>query len=351
DIMYIHSFSYLCDGGYIFLGSNDIASTVLLKTDVNGNQLWKKSFLDMGYAPSVLQTSDSGYILAGQSYGASIADARLVKTNQNGSEQWSKTFGLNGVRKVSSVWETPDGGYVLAGDIRLPDIPRRRDAWLLKTDLNGTEQWNRTFGGAGYDCVYSVQNTLDGGYILAGSTGSYGAGIDAWLLKTDANGYEQWNKTFGLDGFDCVYSVVQTSDGGYVLAGTIDTAKNPDFKDQILYTDNDFWLFKTDANGNLEWSKTIGGLKSDEARSVQLTSDGGYIIAGTTESYGSGGSDIWLVKIGGMKVDTTQSQVIISDTNVSDNIQTSPVNSVPGFEFFGVVFSILIILLSRRRIL
>jgi len=91
-------------------------------------------------------------------------------------------------------------------------------------------------------------------------------GGDAWLLKIDTNGNEQWNKTFGLDGFDNVYSVVQTSDGGYVLAGTFDTAKNPDFKGQILYENYDAWLFKTDAKGNLEWSKTIGGLKRDEAR-------------------------------------------------------------------------------------
>ena len=100
---------------------------------------------------------------------------------------------------------------------------------------------------------------------------------------------------------------------GYILAGRIDIPKNPDFKGQILYEDHDVWLFKTDTNGNLEWSKTIGGLKSDVARFVQQTSDGGYVIAGTTESYGSGGSDIWLVKIAGTKVDTTQSQVIISD--------------------------------------
>jgi hypothetical protein len=183
------------------------------------------------------------------------------------------------------------------------------------------------------------------------SYASYGTGSYAWLLKTDANGNEQWDKTYGLDGFDCVYSVVQTSDGGYVLAGNIDTAKNPDFKGQILYTNNEAWLFKTDANGNLEWSKTIGGLKSDEARFVQQTSDGGYIISGTTESYGSGGSDIWLIKVADMKVDTTQSQVIISDNNVTDNIQTSPRKCIPGFEFLGAVLSVRIILLSRRRIL
>ncbi|MCD4843032.1 MAG: hypothetical protein K8R25_00930 [Methanosarcinales archaeon] len=372
DFMFIPSVSHFHDGGYIFVGikSTERMSTMLLKTDVNGNQQWKKSFFDLEDAHSIQQTSDGGYILAAKSdelrgtdggyiaaksYGPRCTDARLVKTDQNGSEQWSKTFGLDGCDKASSVWETQDGGYMLGGDTLWLDN-RRLDAWLLKTDANGNEQWNRTFGGAGDDYVYSVRNTLDGGYILAGRTGSYGAGIDAWLIKTDANGNEQWNKTFGLDGSDWAYSVMPTSDGGYVLGGKLDTAKNPDFKDQILYEDNDVWLFKTDANGNLEWSKTIGGLKSDVARFVQQTSDGGYVIAGTTESYGSGGSDIWLVKVAGMKVNTTQSQVITSDNNVTDNnitdnIQTSPGKSIPGFGFLGAVFSILIILLSRRRIL
>jgi len=367
DFMFIPSVSHIHEEGYIFVGikSTERMSTMLLKTDVNGNQLWKKSFFDLEDAQSIQQTSDGGYILAAKldetrgtdggyiaakSYGLRGTDARLVKTNPNGSEQWSKTFGLDGCDKVYSVWETLDGGYILGGNTLWLDN-RRFDAWVLKTDSNGNEQWNRTFGGAGDDSVYSIRNTLDGGYILAGRTGSYGAGIDAWLIKTDANGNEQWNKTFGLDGSDWAYSVLPTSDGGYVLAGKLDTAKNPDFKGQILYEDNDVWLFKTDTSGNLEWSKTIGGLKSDMARFVRQTSDGGYVIAGTTESYGSGGSDIWLVKVAGMKVDTTQSQIIIPDINATDNIQTIPGKSIPGFEFLGAVFLVIIILLSRRKIL
>ncbi|TFH42921.1 MAG: hypothetical protein E4G94_05565 [ANME-2 cluster archaeon] len=361
------------DGGFILTGMTGsyeieipvwltdvwFTDTWLLKTDANGNEQWNKTFFDLGGAQSIQQTSDGGFILAGKTGSYEIdTDVWLLKTDTNGTEKWSKTFVLGGSGETSSVRETPDGGYVLAGTIYTTaknldfedPIHIDIDAWLFKTDANGTEQWNRTFGGADSDYAYSVQNTLDGGYILAGRTGSY----DAWLFKTDANGNEQWNKTFGLDGFDCAYSVVQTLDGGYVLAGTIDTAKNPDLKDQIHYSDSDAWLFKTDANGNLEWSKTM---KRDEARFVQQTSDGGYVIAGTMESYGSGGSDIWLVKVGGMKLDTTQSQVIISDNNVSDNnvtdnnVQTSPGKSIPGFEFFGVVFSVLIILLSRRRII
>jgi len=355
--------SHFHDGSYIFVGKKSI-STMLVKIDENGNQLWIKSIFD--YPQSILyqsiqQTSDGGYIFTGKSYGPRGTDAMLLKTNSYGIRQWSKTFQLDGFDKASSVRETPDGGYILTGDLDWPGNPKQRDVGLIKTNSNGTEQWNRTFGGSGYDYVYSVQNTQDGGYILVGNTGSYGARSDAWVIKTDANGNEQWNKTFGLDGIDSAYSIVQTSDGGYVLAGKIDTTKNPDFKDQILYTDNDVWLFKTDANGNLEWSKTIGGLKSDEARFVQQTSDGGFVISGTTESYGSGGRDIWLLKVADMKVDTIKSRIIISDNNVSnnnatinnvtDNIQTSTGKSIPGFEFSGAAFSVLIIMHSRRRIL
>lgn len=377
DFGYIPSGLHFHDGGYIFVGfnQNERSPIMLVKTDVNGNQLWSRKFGKTGdySVKSVQNTSDGGYILAGWKWPeeGDPRDAILVKTDSYGSEQWSKTFGLDGVITPSSVLETPDGGYILTGDILWDEQDNIRidGVLLLKTDSKGTEQWNRTFGTAYNNRVYSVQNTLDGGYILAGLTFSYGIGGDAWLLKTDANGNEQWNKAFGLDGFDSVYSVEQTSDGGYVLAGTIDTAKNPDFKGQILYENYDAWLFKTDTNGNLEWTKTIGGLKRDKANFVQETKDGGYIIAGTTESDSSGDSESWLVKVTGVKVNTTQSQVIIfdnnvpdkvdttqsriiiSDNNITDNFQTSPRKSIPGFEFFGGVFSSIIILFSKRRIL
>ena len=143
--------------------------------------------------------------------------------------------------------------------------------------------------------MYSIEQTIDGGYLLAGSKGTYEAGYGACLVKTDANGSEQWNWTIRPGLSARISSIWQSLDGEYVLAGKIDTAKNPEFKGQILYDNDDAWLFKIDADGNLEWSKTFGGLKNDEASFVRQTSDGGYIIAGTTESYGAGGSDLWLV--------------------------------------------------------
>jgi hypothetical protein len=130
---------------------------------------------------------------------------------------------------------------------------RVHDFWLVKTDSSGNKQWDKTFGGTDWDEAHSVQQTSDGGYILAGETNSYGAGsCDFWLVKTDSNGNKQWDKTFGGIDHDKAVSVQQTSDGGYILAG-----------ETYSYGagSRDFWLVKTDSNGNKQWDKTFGGTK------------------------------------------------------------------------------------------
>ena len=248
-------------------------------------EAWNMTFGGTGVdsAESVQQTVDGGYILVGStySYGAGKDDVWLVKTDSTGSEEWNRTFGGTDWDGARSVQQTVDGGYILAGYTKSYSAGYD-DFWLVKTDSTGIELWNKTFGGTGYDDAYSVQQTADDGFILVGDTGSYGAGFyDAWLVKTDANGNEQWNKTFGGTDFDHAFSVQQTVDGGYILAGE---------------TYGDFWLVKTDNNGNELWNKTFGGTGFEEARSVQQTTDGGYILAGDTNSYGAGGYDFWLVK-------------------------------------------------------
>jgi hypothetical protein len=246
---------------------------------------WNKTYGGSGYdiAWSVRQTKDGGYILAGEtdSYGAGSIDVWLIKTDADGNEQWNKPFGGSDEEDISSVQQTSDGGYVLAGMTRsygAGDL----DAWLIKTDANGNEQWNKPFGGSGQDYALSSQQTSDGGYILAGLTESYGAGsIDAWLIKTDADGNEQWNKTFGGSVDDYALSSQQTSDGGYILAGMTRSYGAGDL---------DAWLIKTDADGNEQWNKTFGGSVDDYAYSVQQTSDEGYILAGITDY------KAWLIK-------------------------------------------------------
>ena len=252
---------------------------------------WDKTFGGPGndFAESVQQTSDGGYILAGytESYGAGDYDFWLVKVDSNGNKQWDKTFGGTDKENEASVQQTSDGGYIIAGNT-FSYGAGSYDIWLIKTNSNGEKLWDKTFGGTNYDDARSVQQTSDGGYILAGSTESYGAGKrDVWLIKTDSNGNKQWDKTFGGTDIDWVKSVQQTSDGGYILAGST-----------FSYGagDGDVWLIKIDSNGNKQWDKTFGGTEFDKAFSVQQTSDSGYILIGETESYGAGDDDIWLIK-------------------------------------------------------
>jgi len=252
---------------------------------------WNRTFggTTSDSAWSVQLTSDGGYILVGYtwSYGVGQSDAWLIKTDADGNEQWNRIFGGAGQDWAYSVQQTSDEGYILAGYTNSYGAGNN-DAWLIKTDADGNEQWKRTFGGVNTDATNSVQQTSDGGYILAGYTNSYGAGsCDYWLIKTDADGNEQWDRTFGGAEYDWAWSVQLTSDGGYILVGGTKSygAGN-----------HDVWLIKTDADGNEQWDRTFGGTYCDWAWSVQLTSDRGYILVGETKSYGAGNHDVWLIK-------------------------------------------------------
>jgi hypothetical protein len=261
-----------------------------MKTDANGNIQWVKTYGGTNWdgAFSVQQTSDGGYIVAGYtwSFGAGGRDIILIKTYANGNVQWAKTYGGTDRDEASSVQQTSDGGYIVAGYTHsfgtgLGDI------FLMKTDANGNIQWAKTYGGTSYDSAYSVQRTSDGGYIVAGWTASFGAGGDAFLIKTDASGNIIWAKTYGGTNYDQARSVQQTLDGGYIVAGA--TAS---FGAGL----GDIFLMKTDASGNLQWAKTYGGIYDDSASFVQQTSDGGYMVAGYTRSFGVGFFDIFLIK-------------------------------------------------------
>ena len=176
---------------------------------------------------------------------------------------WEQTFGGTDSESGESVQQTIDGGYIIVG------------TWLIKTYSNGDEEWiNENISGE------SVQQTTDGGYIITGDTGG-----DVYLIKTDGNGEEQWLQTFGGEESDGGNSVQQTSDGGYVITGMTESFGNGD---------RDVYLIKTDDNGNLDWEKIFGGTCYDSGSSVQQTSDGGYIITGYTCSYG--GEELYLIK-------------------------------------------------------
>ena len=278
------------DGGYALIGKTtskgDVQGDVwMVKTDANGNKTWDKKFggSNTQFGKSIIQTSD-GYLIAGatRSKGAGNDDMYVIKTDNSGKAQWEKTFGGSGYDMCHSMIRSSDGNYVLAGYKNL------MSGWAIKIDANGNKLWDKTFGGARSDEIYDVIQTSDGGYALAGYTRSNGAkSADMWLIKTDANGNKTWDKMFGGASADYVESIIQTSDGGYVLAGHT-SSKGAGY--------NDMWLVKTDASGNELWDKTIGGSNYDAVKSFIQTSDGSYVLAGFSRSKGSGGKDLWLIK-------------------------------------------------------
>ena len=283
-----YSVEQTTDGGYIVSGatySGGIPDVYLIKTDANGNKLWDTKPYSGANGYCVKQTADGGYIITGSTFG--IGDVLLIKTDTNGVEQWNATFGALKADYGYSVQQTTDGGYIIAGSYAHVPPPGTADAWLIKTDASGIQQWDKKFGGSFSDYAYSVQQTSDGGYILAGSTNPTNTNDDVYLIKTDSSGNAVWTKTFGGANTDIGQSVKQTTDGGYVITGWTDSFGAGNF---------DVYLIKTDASGNAVWTKTFGGVNSEDSRSVWQTTDGGYVVVGSTNSFGAGGSDIYLIK-------------------------------------------------------
>jgi len=201
---------------------------------------------------------------------------------------WTKTFGGTGNDYAYSVLQTFDGSYIIAGYTESFGAVNT-DIYLIKTDINGNLIWQKTFGGYGSDYAHFIEQSNDSCYIILGSTTSYGSGgSDIYLIKTDTAGNLIWGKTFGGENDDGGWSVQKTSDGGYIIAGSTNSFGAGDV---------DMYLLKTDEYGNFLWDKTFGDTsRSDYARSVVQTADGGYIIAGLTISFGTGTYDVYLVK-------------------------------------------------------
>jgi len=298
----VQSVQQTADGGYIIAGSTNSFGAggydvYLIKTTANGDTLWTKTFGgafdDFGF--SVQQTADGGYIIAGStnSFVAGFWEVYLIKTTANGDTIWTKTFGGIEYEWGYSVQQTTDGGYIIAG-FTGNVAGGGSDVYLIKTTANGDTIWTKTFGGIENDIGNSVQQTTDGGYIIAGLTGNVVAGgSDVYLIKTTTNGDTIWTKKYGGTNNDDGFSVQQTTDSGYIIAGSTNSygAGN-----------GDVYLIKTTANGNILWTKTFGGIGNgvgagdDWSYSVQQTSDGGYIIAGRTDSFSANYGDVYLIK-------------------------------------------------------
>jgi hypothetical protein len=336
------------DGGYAVACNtwrNGGMDFKLIKTDASGNMQWSQAYGGGNWdgVNGIVSTSDGGYALAGTtgSFGAGGMDMWLVKTGAAGNMEWNRTYGGAGQEYSYALVATSDGGFAVTGHTFSSVAEGRENFWLVKTDASGNMLWNQTYGGAGSDHAYALTATADGGYFLAGSTGSFGfENGNSWLIKIDASGKMQWNRTYGGPGWLGFRSIIATADGGYALAGTatdhssigdfwllkIDASGNvllnqtygaenehayqivasPDggyaivgFRAHGTSADEaDAWLIKTDRYGNMTWSRSYGSPYADAAYTLVATSDGGYALAGTWSYLVNRvlGGSVWLIK-------------------------------------------------------
>ena len=249
------------------------------------NVLWEKTYGGSGNdaGDSIWQTLDGGFFIVGEttSKGAGDRDVWLIKTDSEGNIEWDKTLGGEYYDRGKHGFETTDGGFIIIG-YTASYGSGGNDAWLIKTDSNGNIEWDETYGGEANEEGVCVQQTNDGGYIIAGQTSSYGAGrSDAWIIKTDSNGNLIWEKTFGEELGDLAEWIEQTSDGGYIFTGAFGIYSDGFLKYNIY---SDFWLVKIDENGNKLWEQFFDGGRYNLGHAVKQTQDEGYIMTGWTNA-------------------------------------------------------------------
>ncbi len=292
-----YSIALALDGGYVITGDTwnygaGDYDAFIAKYISDGTLSWNKTWGgdDDDFANSIIKTSDGGYVIAGntRSYGAGGEDAFIAKYTSDGTLSWDKTWGGLEDERANSIIQTSDGGYVIAGSTWSFDAGYS-DAFIAKYTPDGTLSWNKTWGGDSFlDGADSIIQTSDGGYAITGNTDSFGAGYsDAFIAKYTSDGTLSWNKTWGGDFFDRAYSIIQNSDGGYVITG-----------DTWSYGagERDAFIAKFTSDGTLSWDNIWGGTDYESAYSVVESTDGGFVIAGSTNSYGAGYTDAFIAK-------------------------------------------------------
>jgi hypothetical protein len=282
------------DNGYMMIGKtksfgNGNFDIWFIKTDENGEETWSEvidsSFSDE--AQTGLQTPDSGYVIAGTYEVAGLYDVLMIKLDKNGNHQWSKSFGGEGSEELFTVIQIYDGGFILSGNS--DSFGSSDDFWLIKTDNEGNTIWEKTYGGSQTDRCISTIQTSDSGYIMVGTTKSYGSGgDDIWIVKTDIDGNQIWSNYYGGNNDDGGYSIQKTNDNGYLITG---------FTYSFGSGGADLCLLKIDIAGNQQWLKTFGGTEDDIGFSICKTSDENFIIVGSTKSFGVINPDIWVIKV------------------------------------------------------
>ena len=288
------------DGGYVIAGmSTSVASSMgdfyLAKTDGNGNLLWAKTYGTGIYetATSVQQTSDNGFIIAGYQTGQAggAYDGCLVKTDSTGTLQWSKVIGGPSNDEIFSVCQTYDGGYLLTGWTFSFVAGGNNDIFLAKTDSVGNVLWSKVLGGSGMDYGNCIRQAADSGYLVCCHFMAGGGSDIAGIVKTDQNGNVLWAKSYWNTNGDEIFggtSFHQTTDGGFIISGSVRQPGTLIFSDALL--------IRADASGNLLWAKSYQGIYQDWFNSVYQSSDGGFIAAGGSNGFGTPNCDFFVVK-------------------------------------------------------
>jgi len=323
------------DGGFVVAGysysnDGDVSGNHgsydywIVKLDTSGNIEWQKSLggSDIDYGYSIQQTSEGGFVVAGLSYsndgdvsgnhGNYSPDYWIVKLDTLGNIEWQKSLGSIYIDFANSIQQTADGGFVVAGFTAgdngdVSGFHGSSDYWIVKLDTLGNIEWQKCLGGISYENATSIQQTGDGGFVVAGQTlsingdvsGNHGIG-DCWIVKLDTSGNIEWQKCLGGSDWDGASSIRQTTDGGFVMAGS---TSSTDGDVSGNHGGGDCWIVKLDTLGNIEWQKCLGGSGGDGASSIWQTTDGGFVVAGGTSSIDGdvsgnhGGGDCWIVKL------------------------------------------------------
>jgi len=286
------------DNGFAVAGMTSSPPAVfedflVLKLDSDGNLSWARIFGGTSdeYLPSIAPTLDGGLVVAGTTYsfGGGNTDCLILKLKPDGSLSWARTFGGTDEDWAMSIIQTTDSGFAVAGQAG-NIITGEYDFLIFRMDNAGNLIWARTFGGAISDRASSIIQTTDSGFVIAGETTSFGAGnSDFLVLKLDPDGSLSWARTFGGVGDDGARSIIHTSDGGFAVAG---------YTRSFGAGSTDFLILKLDPDGNLSWARTFGGVDGDPVCSITQTADSGLGIAGYTYNFGAGGTDFILLKLG-----------------------------------------------------
>lgn len=323
-------------GGFVFAGETSSfggsGQAYVIRTEPNPLRtvIWNKTFGGAGNdkARSVVEVSTGGFAVVGTTYSFDTGslDVWLFRLSTTGNHLWNQTFGGTGNEHGYDIVEVSTGGFAIVGTTYPLGFAGDSDVLLIRTDASGNHMWNQTFGGTNDDKGHGVVEVSTGGFAIVGTTNSFGAGgWDVWWIRTNTLGQELWDRTYGGTAGDRGHGMVEVSDGGFAFICTTNSFGAGDW---------DAWLIRTSGSGNHMWNQTFGGAYYEFASDIVEVSDGGFVFVGCTQSLHTNPTDAWLVR-------------------VSDATSTADGGGIPGFPVeaivVGVATALGLGLIARRR--